>query len=299
VLTRAAGAGIQSGFVDVPAGARNANDIRFRWISSTEPAMVGPVFGLYMRAEDLQQQTGFAVHTLYGVGGASAHDCLLALLSAADEQLITFFDRVRALQPEPKRVLVRIAFGANDATDSDPSLGPVGGIRSDMDAGVQDNLRGIILRLRGVWAKAGWDLDELKFLLTAPHHRIIEDEGYGFRTAISEIAAEDAGVAFINHYNLATSYEMFSNSWYEFPTGAHLTEAGYDAFSTREIDALLEPILGDINRNCRVDTADLGALLSEFGQTGTLGPDLNGDGVVNTPDLALLIQNFATECADD
>jgi hypothetical protein len=298
VTTRAAEAGILSGHVDVPAGVRSVNDVRFRWASSTEASMTGPVFGLYMRAENLDEPAGFAAHTLYGLGGASAQDCLLALLSASDEQLITYFDRVRALQPAPKRVLVRIALGANDATDRDLSVGPVGGFKSNTDAGVQDNLRGIILRIRGIWAQAGWDQSEVKFLLTAPHHRIEEDAGYGFRSAIAALAEEDEAVAFVNHYNLASSYELFVFEWYEFPTGAHLTEAGYEGMGGREIDALITPILADLNLDCRVDTADLALLLNDFGASAPNPADFNHDGVVDTADLAQLLIRYLEACQD-
>jgi len=54
-------------------------------------------------------------------------------------------------------------------------------------------------------------------------------------------------------------------------------------------------LVGDINGDCAVDTADLGGLVGAFGQSGPFG-DLNGDGVVDTADLGLLITNFDQTC---
>ncbi len=51
------------------------------------------------------------------------------------------------------------------------------------------------------------------------------------------------------------------------------------------------PTIGDINADGVVDTADLGILISEFGNAGGIA-DLNGDGVVDTADLGQLIANF-------
>lgn len=53
----------------------------------------------------------------------------------------------------------------------------------------------------------------------------------------------------------------------------------------------------DINGDNVIDTADLGILIGQFGQTAMgLTADLNGDGVVDTADLGLLIGSFGTVC---
>ncbi len=51
-------------------------------------------------------------------------------------------------------------------------------------------------------------------------------------------------------------------------------------------------LFADLNGDFVVDTADLGVLLDAFGAPFTGGPDLNGDGVVDTADLGLLIEAF-------
>ncbi|MCB9847902.1 MAG: hypothetical protein H6814_05760 [Phycisphaeraceae bacterium] len=55
-------------------------------------------------------------------------------------------------------------------------------------------------------------------------------------------------------------------------------------------------LVGDINGDCVVDTADLGILLGEFLTAGPAGSDLNGDGVVDTADLGLLLGAFGSMC---
>ena len=50
------------------------------------------------------------------------------------------------------------------------------------------------------------------------------------------------------------------------------------------------PMLGDINDDGIVDSADLSLLLIDYGQTGeSLPTDLNGDGMVDSGDLNLLL----------
>jgi hypothetical protein len=51
----------------------------------------------------------------------------------------------------------------------------------------------------------------------------------------------------------------------------------------------------DLNADGVVDTADLGALIGQFGAAGP-GADINSDGVVDTADLAILINAFGTFC---
>ncbi len=284
--------GLQDAFVDVPAGPRNANDIVFKWFSGKGLSGHGPFFGLYMRVERPEASFGFSPHTLYGTGGASSRACLLALEAASDAHLIGFFARVRALQPEEKVVLIRIALGGNDFLDENPSVGPVGGFPSDTPEGVRDNMLGILARLRSVWSAAGWPEDEVVFLLVGNHTKMNEPAEFGFRQTLAEIALEDPRVAFVNLGALADEAEMSANGWYDAGGGAHLTRAGYEALSRREVVELLV-LPGDINRDNVVDTSDLALLLEAIGR-GTGPEDLNSDGIVDTADLGLLLNWFGS-----
>jgi len=58
----------------------------------------------------------------------------------------------------------------------------------------------------------------------------------------------------------------------------------------------------DINGDGSIDTADLGLLISQFGQDCVVDPcsaDLNGDDVVDTADLGILFADFGKVCVGD
>ncbi|MCB9837857.1 MAG: hypothetical protein H6813_00825 [Phycisphaeraceae bacterium] len=61
--------------------------------------------------------------------------------------------------------------------------------------------------------------------------------------------------------------------------------------------ALIAPcsFIADLNGDGVVDTADLGILLGAFGSAGPLG-DLNGDMIVDTADLGILLSSFGLDC---
>ncbi len=292
--------GIESGWVEVPAGKRNLNDLEFNWFQGNSNVIHGPFFGMYMRFENTTIDHGFSNHTLYWTGGAGARLCALNLQNASDEHLIAFFDRVRELQPAEKKILIRIAFGGNDRTDSLGSVGPNGGQPSNTPGGVADNHIAIINRIKEVWTAAGWDQDELTFLLVGNHRKPSEPTGFGFRDTIANLARQLNRVAFVNLAELASPLDMSLNEWY-FDSGAHLTQQGYRAINTREIAALID-LPADINNDCVVDTADLAIMLGVFGKTNlsekALGPDLNFDGLVDTSDLGELITKFGDTCPD-
>ncbi len=65
--------------------------------------------------------------------------------------------------------------------------------------------------------------------------------------------------------------------------------------STPQAFAFTTGLVADINGDGVVDTADLGVLISAFGTAGPSG-DLNADGVVDTADLGLLISGFGGSC---
>ena len=53
---------------------------------------------------------------------------------------------------------------------------------------------------------------------------------------------------------------------------------------------------GDLNLDGFVNTADLGVMISEFGQPGDSLADLNADGIVDVADLGLILDHFGANC---
>jgi len=78
-------------------------------------------------------------------------------------------------------------------------------------------------------------------------------------------------------------------------TGAYrvaITDSCGVAFS---LDGILTvPILGDLNGDCVVNGADLGELLSSWGECPGCAADLNGDGVVDGADLGILLSEWSS-----
>ena len=70
---------------------------------------------------------------------------------------------------------------------------------------------------------------------------------------------------------------------------------GGTSVSTPGVFSFTTGLLADLNGDNIVDTADLGVLISVFGTAGPAG-DLNGDGVVDTADLGILIGAFGSSC---
>ncbi len=75
-----------------------------------------------------------------------------------------------------------------------------------------------------------------------------------------------------------------------------IIEVGVDDFALVFVSCVEGPS-ADLNGDCVVDSADLGLLLEAYGGAGAgLLPDLNDDGVVDTADLGLLIGAFGDAC---
>ena len=75
-----------------------------------------------------------------------------------------------------------------------------------------------------------------------------------------------------------------------------ISEAGVDLSDAVAVSR--PPCTGDVTGDGVVNTLDLGAVLSRFGQAAPSGGvgDINGDGVVNTLDLGAILSNFGTAC---
>jgi hypothetical protein len=69
-----------------------------------------------------------------------------------------------------------------------------------------------------------------------------------------------------------------------------VVEAGVDDVRIERVGCTFAP--GDLDRDGRVNGADLGALLSAWGPANGAAADINGDGFVNGSDLGILLSGW-------
>jgi len=79
-----------------------------------------------------------------------------------------------------------------------------------------------------------------------------------------------------------------------FVGGSFVGSAAGDSFLARyQGCAGVEPIVGDLNGDGRVDSADLGTLLGQWGPCAGCSADFNGDGIVDGNDLGTLLGHWS------
>lgn len=85
-----------------------------------------------------------------------------------------------------------------------------------------------------------------------------------------------------------------------FSDGFSMFDLNYDGVvDASDILIVTPPLPGDLNGDCLVNTSDLVLLLLHFGESANIGPeegDINGDGTVNTSDLVLMLVRFGQSC---
>lgn len=289
------------GWVEIPAASRGA-DLNFR-INAFGAPLAGPFLLYSMRAEDVDRPEGASFTTLYADGGRTARDMAERLLLAPDNQLLLFFGRLRALQAQgARRVVVRVNTGLNDRNETRASVGPAPALPGNSGAAFADNLRAIVLRLRGVWALAGWPEEELWLVLSVSHPVSDPDDPLltTYRREAARVGAEFPRCAAVNLAALTSAAEMLAQGWYQ-AGGAdrnHLTAPAFEALSARELDALCAlHCPGDANEDGVVDFLDLNLVLTDYGVSEFgLAADLDADGFVGFTDLVGVLGVYGSFC---
>jgi len=205
---------IVTGELNIPASDAPRN-LNFRWVARSGVGaedLQGPFIGYWMQAENPAILTGASCHTLIGQGGWSLRDMLTALQSADDLSLITFFNHLRNQIGPSKTILFRINSGLNDRNETQSSLGPNPTLPGDSQAAFEDNLQGIINRIRGVYSSQGWDPNELIFDLAVSHPTDPADAKLvSYRQAAVAIANANSGCFSLDFPLLLTSVADINN----------------------------------------------------------------------------------------
>lgn len=252
--------GVTTSFLDLNAGDRTGA-INFRPLTYGTPAH-GPFVQFYSRIESPEVRRGASLHTLYGYGGQSARDMGEALLATSDQGLSLYFSLVRAGQGTEKHVLVRVACGVNDRSETLPSLGSPPVSPPNVPAAFKANARAIIDRVRGIWALNQWDERELFFLLSiSPPIQGPPDDSLmqSYRDVADELALEFPRTAVTHFERMYTIREGQFNRWLLFDIDTfHFRPEGHLALAGREIDAArLSAAWIDLNGDGAIDPEDL------------------------------------------
>ncbi len=290
-ITPVATPGIRNIQFDIPAGPRADNGILIapsdlQNVRST----IGPLLPLYHRVESVDRTTGIAMSPMWFQGGQSARKVLQDFYQS-DRNITAMREWMRQITRlqggNDGVLLVHIMHGGNDAVDSLPSLGPVGGIPSNYPAGQEDNTRGIINWLRARWIETGRD-PALLFFCMGPYHpqtvSLTSMTSYeqGWRT----IAASDPQVFTLAGSMMSTPAEFTNYGLYRasFDT-AHLSYSAYavwGALTVRTIGRAICP--GDFDLNSSLNVDDIFAYINAW-FAGDRSADVNYSGGLESQDI--------------
>jgi len=246
----------------------------------------------YIIPEIPNRRAGFHIAQLWVEGGGRAVDAAQDLAGASTVHLNKFFERLSTVQDEQEPwLVVEIVLGGNDATTGGNANAVVSSI---------DTIRTIC---ETAWLNAGNSPEGLVFLIVGYHPRT-EGTDFGFRTALRDYAVAMPRVAFYDPAAEFTIQDMIDEGYSDNPvTGndPHMTDHGYRVFAQRQLEVIESARANgkaDLNGDGLVNTADLGIIIRSFGAPYDLA-DLNADGVVNAPDLGELLAEYGKDPCPD
>jgi hypothetical protein len=208
-------------------------------------------FSTFQQVDVPSTQTGLVVSQLVDLGGRHTKNVLDDLLAMPLSSIAHYFNQLRRFMSAPFPVNIFIVEGMNDIGQDALS---VDGINwTDQPLGYQSNTLAAIDRLRAGWAYGGFA--EPLYFTVVPEH--LQDDtatdlaGLGahgnglnsFRNQLPSICASRPATTGIDARGLMTAAEWVSNNYYaggDTPPGhPHQAKAGYIAFDTRMVQALL------------------------------------------------------------
>jgi hypothetical protein len=256
--------------LDVPAGGRGQPALCFApqgVFPGDSGTSSGPFVGLWQRIVWPGRETGVGVSPLVVQGGAGTRQAALLLQGTTPAQFGEWLRVALAEQVGPPMLMIQLIQGQNDTADAAPSAGP-SPAPSNTPAGVADNTRALIDRLRALWSAAGHSAENLWFLV-GPYHPQDETRrqwGRDLDEALFALARAETNVAVASRSRLSTSAYFRHRGWYAGGAGddAHLTVAGYQNWAQMSVDAVV-PTPRFVVRHATGATLDL-MLFDESGQ---------------------------------
>ncbi len=286
---------------DVPAGPRPETGLLFCPADAQNGQVsVGPLAIAYCRLENLSRTHGIAYSPMWFEGGQDARKCLQDLL-ASPRNLTAMAEWMRQatrIQNNTPVLLVHILHGGNDAGDSAPSLGPIGGLNSRSLEGHQDNIQGIINWLRTVWTGTGNDSSNLFFLLGPYHPRDDRtDYQHDFEQAWRNLASADPQVISIAGTMLSTPEQFIAKGFNRSTVdAAHLAPVGYIAWGTVTVRALSRAACpADFDENGTLSLADIFDFLDGW-FSSDIATDFNYTGALEVQDIFDMLTAWFSGC---
>lgn len=199
---------------------------------------IGPVAFSWMRVETPAHNTGFAVHTMYGKGGASSYDMAKDITSQSIVVLADYLYSATLLQNESGLTIVRINSGMNDRTETQPSV--TNQYVGNSPEAYVDNIKTIISRIKEAWLLLNKSPDQLYFLVSVSHP-ISEPNDFKlkeYEAALQKLT--NSHVLISKQSNLISANELLSRDWYNSSVDHfHLKPDAYNEIASREIEAAI------------------------------------------------------------
>jgi hypothetical protein len=299
ISTEGDGPGLFDIALTVPAGQRPMG-IHFAPVNTGDGlGSHGPLALFWQRVENTDRTHGVAYGGIWEEGGRSARYTLNSVLTGDVQDPITeWFRQVTRLQNDVPVLLIHIMHGGNDIIDTNPSLGPIGGLISNTGPGHEDNIRGIINLLRTWWVQSGRDPANLYFQLGPYHPRPGDDNPIqlAFEQAWRNIAASDPQVFAVAGNMLSTPEEFATRGFLLNGDPYHLSYQGFQAWAPtmiRAIDLALCP--AEYNGDHVLSVDDIFAFLNDW-FAGNVNTDFDYSGTLEVQDIFEFLNSWFTGC---
>lgn len=187
----------------VGASASRTTNVGTRWARE----VTGPWCSMFLGTNIAGTTNGYAVTNIVDTSARSARAQLIALRNQSNQYLGSVFQALAEhagyTSPAQAPLLLRVYGGAFDATDTNGSTGPSGGLSSNTAAGLRDNWQGIVNRVHDVYGAYGWTASNVYWLFASSAPTAASDSGLMFaRNAALEMTQRNARTSAINLFML-------------------------------------------------------------------------------------------------